>query len=47
MRWRSWEAFQKKLSRNASICGRNIGLSVWSHKGPTLKGIRDSWTLSI
>jgi transposase len=31
----------KKLSRNASSCGRNIGLSLWSHKGPTLKGIRN------
>jgi hypothetical protein len=40
-RRRSWEAFQKKLSRNASSSGRNVGLSVWSHKGPTLKGIRN------
>jgi hypothetical protein len=38
---KSWEAFQKKLSRNASSSGRNVGLSVWSHKGPTLKGIRN------
>jgi hypothetical protein len=38
---RSWEAFQNKLSRNASSSGRNVGLSVWSHKGPTLKGIRN------
>jgi hypothetical protein len=38
-RWRSWDAFQKKLSRNASSSGRNDGLSVWCHKGPTLKGI--------
>jgi hypothetical protein len=40
-RWRSWEAFQRKLSRNASNSGRNDGLSAWSHKGPTLKGIRN------
>jgi hypothetical protein len=40
-RRRSWEAFQKKLSKNASSSGRNVGLSVWSHKGPTLKGIRN------
>jgi hypothetical protein len=40
-RRRSWEAFQKKLSRNASSSGRNKGLSVLSHKGPTLKGIRN------
>jgi hypothetical protein len=40
-RWRSWEAFQKKLSRNASSSERNVGLSVCSHKGPTLKGIRN------
>jgi hypothetical protein len=35
------EAFQKKLSRNASSSGRNVGLSVWCHRGPTLKGIRN------
>jgi hypothetical protein len=29
----------KELSRNASSSGRNVGLSVWSHKGPTLNGI--------
>jgi hypothetical protein len=28
-------------SRNASSSGRNDGPSVWSHKGPTLKGIRN------
>jgi hypothetical protein len=31
----------EKPSRNASSSGRNVGLSVWSHKGPTLKGIRN------
>jgi hypothetical protein len=41
MQRRSWEAFQKKLSRNASSSGRNVGLSVWSYKGPTMKGIRN------
>jgi hypothetical protein len=40
-RRRNWEAFQKKLCRNASSSGSNVGLSVWSHKGPTLKGIRN------
>jgi hypothetical protein len=37
----SWEAFQKNLSRNDSSSGRNVGLSVWSHEWPTLKGIRN------
>jgi hypothetical protein len=40
-RRRRWEAFKEKLSRNAPSSGRNVGLSVWSHKGPTLKGIRN------
>jgi hypothetical protein len=37
----------EKLSRNASSSGRNVGLSVWSHKGPTLKGIRNLAPLGI
>jgi hypothetical protein len=39
-RRRSCTPFQKKPSRIASSDGRTAGLSVWSHKGPTLKGIR-------
>jgi hypothetical protein len=31
----------EKPFRNASSSGKNDGLSVWSHKGPTLKGIRN------
>jgi hypothetical protein len=34
------QSLPEELSRNASSSGRNIGLSVWSHKGPILKGIR-------
>jgi hypothetical protein len=34
-------SFQKKLSGNASSSGRNNELSVWSHNGSTLKGIRN------
>jgi hypothetical protein len=37
---RSCTPFQDKLSRSAFSDGRTAGLSVCSHKGPTLKGIR-------
>jgi hypothetical protein len=37
---RSCTPFQNKPSRSASGDGRTAGLSVWSHKEPTLKGIR-------
>jgi hypothetical protein len=45
--WQPWEhnvernKGAEKPSRNASSNGRNDGLIVWSHKGPTLKGIRN------
>ena len=39
-RRRSCKTFQNKPSRIASSDRRNAGLSVWSHKGYTLKGIR-------
>ena len=39
-RRRRWTPLQKKTSRGVSSSGRIGGLSVWKHKGPTLKGIR-------
>jgi hypothetical protein len=39
-RRRSCTPFQIKPSRSAFSDGRIAGLSVWNHKGPTLKGIR-------
>jgi hypothetical protein len=39
VRRHSCTPFQNKPSRSASSNGRTAGLSVWSYKGPTLKGI--------